>query len=382
MRKKKLIAISSVYQRRRAMKPQRKPKRKERKQFKQLELVDQGADDETECSEVVDGNAAPEHKTTSLQAYITVVRASLGPGCLSLPYAFASAGTVLGPALLTIISIVTLFNVHSLVACRAFLERQHVGARVKTYGDLGYYALGGKYGRAGVEVLLVFMYVQIFVALVAPSLLTLGVQRELGICTVYFEFIATNLAVVLPPMVEDDDPLLESAEGGSAGDRRLLMMLIFPFLTMLAWIRHMKQLAPFSMAANVFMILGIIIVLGFAFHNITERGWAQGLPAWKMDTVPLFYGTVIYSFEGCGAVLPVENSMEDPGGAEYGSMWEEYGRSIWEDCIVRNACERPVFEASHVLDLCSYAQHSSVLSSTGHLAPSMRFLCRLACFVI
>jgi amino acid permease len=270
-------------------KPQRKPKKKG---FKQIELVDQGGDDETQDCETA-GPEAATNKTTALQAYITIVRASLGPGCLSLPYAFASAGTVLGPSLLTIISAVTLFNVHSLVACRAFLQQKHAGARVKTYGDLGYFALGGKYGRATVEVLLVFM--------------------ELGICTVYFEFISTNLAVVLPPMIEDDDPLLEGDEGGDAADRRLLMMLIFPFLTMLAWIRHMKQLAPFSMAANVFMFFGIIIVLGFAFHNVSERGWAQGLPASKIDTVPLFYGTVIYSFEGCGAVLPVENSMRDPG---------------------------------------------------------------------
>lgn len=102
----------------------------------------------------------------------------------------------------------------------------------------------------------------------------------------YFEFISTNLAVVLPPMLEDDDPLLDNDEAGDAADRRLLILLIFPLMTMLSWLRHMKQLAPFSMMANVFMMLGIVIVLGFAFHNITERGWAQDLPASRLGTLP------------------------------------------------------------------------------------------------
>jgi proton-coupled amino acid transporter len=45
---------------------------------------------------------------------------------------------------------------------------------------------------------------------------------------------------------------------------------------------------------------------------MAENGIVKDLPVAKFGSLPLFIGTVIYSFEGCGAVLPVENSMRNP----------------------------------------------------------------------
>lgn len=43
---------------------------------------------------VAGGNKASLKKLTFWQAYLNLVRASIGPGCLSLPYAFSNAGKV------------------------------------------------------------------------------------------------------------------------------------------------------------------------------------------------------------------------------------------------------------------------------------------------
>ena len=39
----------------------------------------------------------------------------------------------------------------------------------------------------------------------------------------------------------------------------------------------------------------------------------SGLPVAKLATVPLFFGNVIYSFEGCGSVPSIHESMLVPG---------------------------------------------------------------------
>lgn len=74
------------------------------------------------------------------------------------------------------ISVIILYNMVRLVECRRYLQAKTPFTPVLTYGDIGQ-AVFGRWGQFLVEVALVVM--------------------ELGICTVYFEFIATNLGTVI-----------------------------------------------------------------------------------------------------------------------------------------------------------------------------------------
>lgn len=111
------------------------------------------------------------------QSYFNFVRASVGPGCLALPFAFEFAGLYMAPALLTLITLIVWYNMHILIETRARLNKNNPGKLIRTYGDLGFYAVG-RTGALLVEILLVSM--------------------ELGICTVYFECISTNLFAIYP----------------------------------------------------------------------------------------------------------------------------------------------------------------------------------------
>jgi amino acid permease len=77
---------------------------------------------------------------------------------------------------------------------------------------------------------------------------------ELGICTVYFEFISTNIAAVLHDSTVDQ--------------RRVIMMCIIPVLGGLALIRHMKTLAPLSGIANISMAASLVVVVYFSVYHI------------------------------------------------------------------------------------------------------------------
>lgn len=116
---------------------------------------------------------------------------------------------------------------------------------------------------------------------------------QLGICTVYFRFIPTNLSATLSSVPQSH-----------------WLILIAPCLVALTWIRHMKSLAVFSTFANVATMITIVVILLFAGQNLVHRGaFASGLPVATLATAPVFFGSAIYSFEGCGAVPSIHESM-------------------------------------------------------------------------
>ena len=239
-----------------------------------------------------------ETKATFMAAYLNFVRASVGPGCLSLPFAFANAGYILGPSLLTLLTLFVWQNMHSLISLRRRLRAENPTEDIRTYGDVGFYAMGHA-GGILVELLLVLM--------------------ELGICTVYFEFIATSLFTLSPrsgnEMEETYEKDEKDAEVEEAQAKQLIICMVFPVILMLSWIREIKHLAPFSAVANVFMTVGLSCIVGYALYQLHLYGMVENLPKYKEPleyALPLYFGTVIYCFEGCGAVLPIENSMADP----------------------------------------------------------------------
>lgn len=61
----------------------------------------------------------------------------------------------------------------------------------------------------------------------------------------------------------------------------------------------------------MFMIVGMSISYHFITQDLpslTERTMAK----LSIDTLPLFFGTVIYVFEGIGIILPLQNEMKEP----------------------------------------------------------------------
>jgi proton-coupled amino acid transporter len=169
---------------------------------------------------------------TTRQGYVNLCRGSLGPGMLALPHVFLFVGYGLGMGLLAVLSFVIMLNMILLVETKHFCnDRRKESLRAKedreegeetevcTYPDIGR-EVWGRAGKIGIEVILVAL--------------------ELGICTVYFVFLATNLGVVISHT--------------SVTQHRVMMLLMYPVLTGLTQIRFMKQLAPLSGFANGCML--------------------------------------------------------------------------------------------------------------------------------
>lgn len=241
-------------------------------------------------------DAAPP-KITDFQAWLGLVRASIGPGAMALPYAFSSAGLPTSMWLLCGLCAIIFYNMVTLVQ----LKRHHHAATdgaVTTYGAVGE-ACAGKWGRRLVETSLVCM--------------------ELGICTVYFSYCATNLAAAFlhtTPANANSTALHRDDDAESSRRLKLLMLGLYPVLAGLAMIREMKTLALLSGLANAFMAVGLVIIYYYLIdHEVDEKtigSTDDEIPPDNGKHLLLTLATIIYSFEGCGAILPTENSMQKP----------------------------------------------------------------------
>lgn len=238
-----------------------------------------------------------EQKQTDREAYFNLCRGSLGPGMLALPHVFSLVGWSLGMLLLALLSVAIWLNMVLLVEVRHFLGRStqqlrrapaaawfsphRLGADVRTYPEIGR-AVWGRAGHAAVECVLVAL--------------------ELGICTVYFVFLSTNLGIVL------------GAGAATVRGHRLLMAAFFAPLAALTQLRFVRQLAPLSAFANLCMLGAIALVVALSARQISTEGADPSFTALHtpLSQLPFFLATVVYSYEGCGALLPIENALAAP----------------------------------------------------------------------
>ncbi|KAF1795570.1 P-loop containing nucleoside triphosphate hydrolase [Phytophthora cactorum] len=203
----------------------------------------------------------------SLAAVVVhLLKGNIGPGAMSLPT---------GPVLFVIVALVSVYNMDLLLRCKQLVSPK----APMSFGDVGREILGPK-GKLLIDVFLV--------------------GTQLGICCVYFTFVATNIHVVLPESLQE------------AINERQLIFAIFPILLMLSWVRSLRRITPFSGLANFAVLSGITIVFYYSIdywkHPRKPRETTV-LADWSH--LPEFYGTAVYSFEGIGLVLPIQNAMAE-----------------------------------------------------------------------
>lgn len=88
--------------------------------------------------------------------------------------------------------------------------------------------------------------------------------------------------------------------------------MLLPPLLLCGQVRELKHLVPFSFVANVMLLLTFAITSYYMFTgiddvNIKDRSLATGFTG-----IPSFFSTVLFSMEGIGTIMPVENSMLTP----------------------------------------------------------------------
>ena len=157
---------------------------------------------------------------------------------------------------------------------------------------------------------------------------------QLGFCCVYFVFISQNFQQVRVRVISDRGLLVPCIEVLKAylGGIDCMVISLLPMLFLVS-VRNLKYLAPVSMLANLLQFIGLGIIFYYLLMDIpqvSERNYVARynipteVPASLMDQMfylidissisqlPLFFGTAMFTFEGIGVVLPIENQMKTP----------------------------------------------------------------------
>ncbi|XP_049541876.1 proton-coupled amino acid transporter-like protein CG1139 [Anopheles darlingi] len=223
--------------------------------------------------------------TTNLDTLMHMLNGNLGTGILAMPDAFKNAGLYVGFFGTLAMGIICTHCMHLLVRCSHELCRRY-GRPSLSYADVGYCALDSGPVR-----------LQPLAASFRRLINTFLVVMQLGLCCVYFLFVAVNVRELL-------------AYGGVQVSVLTVLLWLLGPLALLNLVRSLKLLTPTSLVASVFAVAGLAIAFLFLLQDLPHSASVPPVSGWS--TLPLYFGTVMYAFEGIGVVLPLENNLARP----------------------------------------------------------------------
>ncbi|XP_044754833.1 proton-coupled amino acid transporter 2-like isoform X2 [Coccinella septempunctata] len=237
-------------------------------------------------SSVVGGHGLPvEHPTSYVETLMHLLKGNVGSGIFAMGDAVKNAGIVVGPIVILFLGVICLYCQHLLLTAAEKVGLKADGSAPDFAETVEMVFLEGppRFQRMAK-----FMkkLVNVFLCV-----------TQIGFCCVYFVFIAENLKQVL----KDYDLHL---------DVHYNMAIIFLPILLTALVRNLKYLAPLSMIANVFMLIGLVITVYYIAQDlpsVEDRNYVASL-----HQMPLFFGTALFAFEGIGLVLPLQNEMKNP----------------------------------------------------------------------
>lgn len=217
-------------------------------------------------------HAAPGEATIT-KVVLLIFKSFVGTGILFLPRAFYNGGILFSPLILGLVSILS-------TCCFVLLIKAKEKVGVTSFGDVG----GELYGPK--------MRILILLSIVLS---------QMGFAAAYIVFTAENLrALVLSFSQHQYDMSIQS----------LIFLQLIIFLP-LSMIRDIAKLSGTALVADFFIFLGLIYLYSYYIGSIITEGVAD-VKLFQKDTFTLFIGTAIFTFEGVGLIIPIQESMKQP----------------------------------------------------------------------
>lgn len=211
-------------------------------------------------------------KTSTLKAFLLLLKAFLGTGIIFLPKAFANGGLLFSILMILSFSLVSYY-------CFIILIKTTSKCKVSGYGDLGHKLFGKKMQ---------------FIILLSLTL------SQLGFASTYVVFISKNFQEILEELYHFKLELSGFI---------LLQLLIFLPVSLT---RSISKLGFFALIADLFIFLGLIYIYLQSGLKFIHDGISPDISMFKKDSWSLFIGTAVFTYEGIGLLIPIQESMKEP----------------------------------------------------------------------
>ena len=231
-----------------------------------------------------------QNPTSATATFMHLLRSNIGLGILSMPKAIQDAGYVLGPLFLVLMGVLATHCMILLARCSQELCAQ-LGVSSLDYADVAELSLAYKLRIKRVSVLARY------------AVNALIVSAQLGICCTYFLFFAENTGRLI------------FLSGGPSFSQDTMILIFLPVIVLLSFIRSLKALAPLTTLANLCYLYSCLAYVVFCALTTFQRGGlAPGtVPVVSTSyTYALYFGNVLFAFEGIAVILPVENKIAKP----------------------------------------------------------------------
>lgn len=216
---------------------------------------------------------APAGTGSSVNAALLLLKSFVGTGVLFLPRAFLNGGMLFSSMVLLGVAMLSFYCFILLINTRMKVEA--------SFGDMGG-ILYGKWMRA----------------LILSSL----VLSQFGFVSAYTVFTAENLQAFV----------LAVSKCKSFIDIKFLVMMQLVIFLPLSLIRDIGKLGFTALVADAFILLGLIYLYYYDIFTIVSNHGIADINLFNSSSWTLFIGTAIFTFEGVGLIIPIQESMKHP----------------------------------------------------------------------
>ena len=210
---------------------------------------------------------------SSFGAALLLLKSFVGTGVLFLPRAYLNGGMLFSNLVLLGVALLSYYCFILLVKTRLVVDG--------SFGDIGG-ALYGKHIRA----LILFSIV----------------LSQIGFVSAYTVFTSENLQAFI----------LAVSNCKTFIDIKFMVLMQLVVFLPLSLIRDISKLGFTALIADFFILLGLIYLYYYDIATIVDQGGFSDIKAFNPTTWPLFIGTAIFTFEGVGLIIPIQESMKRP----------------------------------------------------------------------
>jgi solute carrier family 36 (proton-coupled amino acid transporter) len=214
-----------------------------------------------------------KHGASPKGAALLLLKSFVGTGVLFLPKAFLNGGMLFSSLVLLGVALLSYYCFLLLVSTRIAVPA--------SFGGMGYKIFGTPMR-----------------ALINFSL----VISQIGFASAYIVFVSENLQAFVLAVTKCKTFIPV---------KYMILMQMIIFLP-LSLYRNLQNIQKIAIVADVFILLGLLYLYYFDIFTLVSQHHIADIKLFNRNDWTLFIGTAIFTFEGIGLIIPIQESMEHP----------------------------------------------------------------------
>lgn len=216
---------------------------------------------------------APQGTNGSLGAILLLLKSFVGTGVLFLPKAYLNGGMLFSNLVLLFVAALSYY---------CFVLLVNTSLKVKgSFGDMGD-TLYGRWMRN----------------LILSSI----VISQVGFVAAYIVFTSENLQAFI----------LAVSDCKTHIDIQWLILMQMAIFLPFSLLRDISKLGFTALIADAFIMIGLAYLYYYDILTIVKQHGVSDIINFNSQDWTLFIGTAIFTFEGIGLIIPIQESMKDP----------------------------------------------------------------------